>query len=63
MSYMISASRGLTAMASSAQSAVKAVEWIRSRRAVGADHFQVVDQWQHRIGEAELADLAGREQS
>jgi hypothetical protein len=62
MSYMISASRGPTAMASSAQSAVKAVEWIRSRRAVGADHFQVVDAQQHRVGEAELAYLAEREQ-
>ena len=62
MSYMISARRGATALASSAQSAVKAVEWIRSRRAVGADHFQVLDQCQQLIGEAELAYLAGCEQ-
>lgn len=62
MSYMISASRGPTAMASSAQSAVKAIEWIRSRRAVGADQFQILDQQQQFIGEAELSYLARQEQ-
>jgi hypothetical protein len=61
MSYMITASRGLTAMASSAQSAIKAVEWIRSRRAVGAGDFRIIDAQQHQIGEAELTCLAGRE--
>jgi hypothetical protein len=61
MSYMVSATRGMTAMASCAQTAVKAVEWIRNRRAVGAEHFIVVDEQQQRICELELADRAGRE--
>jgi hypothetical protein len=61
MPYMLSASRGLTALASSARSAIEAVEWIRSRRAVGAVEFFIIDELQQRIGEAELAYLAGRE--
>ena len=48
-------------MASSAQSAVKAVEWIRSRRAVGAIDFRIVGEQHQRISEAELTDLAARE--
>ena len=61
MPYMVSATRGTTAMASSARTAVLAMEWIRSRRTVGADHINVVDEHQQRICEAELADIAKRE--
>ena len=61
MSYMVSATRGMTAMASSAQTAAKAVEWIRSRRAVGAEHFIVIDDHQRQICELELTDRAARE--
>jgi hypothetical protein len=61
MPYLVSATRGPTAMASSASTAVKAIEWIRSRRAVGADHFNVVDERQQRIDERELADRAKQE--
>jgi hypothetical protein len=61
MSYLVTATRGPTVMASSACTAVNAVEWIRRRRAVGADHFNVVDDRQRRIDEAELSALAERE--
>ena len=61
MSYLVTARRGCTVMVSTACSAVSAVEWIRSRRAVGADHFNVVDDRQQRIEEVELSFLAGRE--
>jgi len=63
MPYMVSETRGSTAMASSAQTAVKAVEWIRSRRAVGAGQFHIVDRSQHRIDESELAELARLEKA
>jgi hypothetical protein len=58
MTYMVTATRGATVMASSARTALSALEWIRSRRAVGAGHFNVVDDKQHRVEESELAELA-----
>lgn len=61
MPYLVTATRGPTIMASTACSALKAIEWIRSRRAVGADHFNVVDERQRRIDESELAALAKSE--
>jgi len=61
MPYLVTATRGPTVMASTACTALKAIEWIRRRRVVGADHFNVVDDRQRRIDEAELAALAERE--
>ena len=58
MSYMVSATRGRTAMVSSTCSAAEALEWIRKRRAVGADHFHIVDNREHQLNESELAVLA-----
>ena len=61
MGYMVSATRGLTAMASSARTAVQAIEWIRSRRVVGADHFHVIDCENHNVTEFQLGVIADQE--
>jgi len=61
MGYVVSATRGLTAMTSSARTAVQVIEWIRSRRAVGADHFRVVDRENHNVTEFQLGVIADLE--
>jgi hypothetical protein len=58
MSYLVTATRGVTAFAGSSSTASKAMEWIRSRRAVGADNFVVVDGEDRYINEDTLADRA-----
>jgi hypothetical protein len=58
MTYMVSATCGPTAMASSTLSAGQALEWIRRRRAVGADHFNIIDERERRLDEIELATRA-----
>jgi len=58
MTYLVTATRGSTAMSSAGGSAVNAIEWIRRRRAVGADHFVILFRGQREIQEADLADLA-----
>ena len=61
MSYLVTATRGRTAFAGSARTATHAVEWIRSRRAVGAEHFVIVDDHDDRIDESTLESLAARD--
>ena len=58
MPYVVTATRGPTAMSSSSGSAVSAIEWIRRRRAVGADHFVIVFRGRREIEETDLANLA-----
>jgi hypothetical protein len=48
-------------MTSSARTAVQVIEWIRSRRAVGADHFRVVDRENHNVTEFQLGVIADLE--
>jgi hypothetical protein len=61
MSYLVTATRGVTAFAGSSSTASKAIEWIRSRRAVGAENFVVVDGEDRYIDEGTLADRASHE--
>ena len=62
MSYLITSTRGPTAFAGSARTATKAVERIRSYRAVGADHVTIVDERDCRLDEQTLETLAVQEE-
>lgn len=61
MFYVVTATRGVTAMVSSLGTDAHAIEWIRRRRLVGADHFTVIDEQLRLVGEVDLPNLAQRE--
>ena len=61
MSYLITATRGPTAFAGSARTALKAVERIRDYRAAGAEHVVIIDDRDHRLDETTLETLAAGE--